>query len=76
MLSAFMTLWTSSFVDSGLLDSQLEAQALVSSYNTYAVLATLLLVLPLGRLADTYKFTLLIAFACLLKVGAITLFMQ
>eukprot|EP00347_Sterkiella_histriomuscorum_P004838 403358894 len=73
LLSSFMTLWTTSYIGKGISDERM-AQDIVQQYSTYSVLTNLVFVIPLGRMADRFKYKHLITIVTLIKLGSIGCF--
>lgn len=76
LLSTYMTLWTSSYIGQPGVRDEAQAQEIVQSYSLFSVLTTLIFIVPLGRMADAFKYKHLISFVTCLKLTAIGLFFQ
>ncbi|CDW90732.1 major facilitator superfamily mfs_1 [Stylonychia lemnae] len=76
MLSNYMTLWTSSFIGTSYVKDSQQAQEIVQNYNTYSTLSNLTLIIPMGMLADKFKYMHLMGFFTTLKVLSIACFFQ
>ncbi|CDW86717.1 major facilitator superfamily mfs_1 [Stylonychia lemnae] len=76
MLSNYMTLWTSSFIGTDYIKDSQQAQQIVQNYSTYSTLTNLTLIIPLGYIADKYKYKYLMGFFTVLKISSITCFFQ
>ncbi|CDW71223.1 major facilitator superfamily mfs_1 [Stylonychia lemnae] len=76
MLSSYMTLWTSSFIGTAYIKDSQQAQEIVQNYSIYSTLTILILIIPLGYIADKYKYKHLMAFFTILKIFSIYCFFQ
>jgi MFS family permease len=75
MLTAFLALWASSFINTGILEDQKEAQTLMQFFSTFGTFTNIILIFTAGKIADKFPYRYIMGITTLIKIAALVWFL-
>jgi hypothetical protein len=76
LFNTFLLLWITSFVDTGVLESEAEAKTIIQYINVISVITLILLFRPIGSFADRYPAYITIPCSFLFRAFAVSMFLM